>query len=310
MGMTERVKSGLWPGGGRIPFGYDYDKEKGILVPNQDAETVRKIYALYIKGYSLNRISQMVGLKYEKLAYQILTRKSNAGFITYNGEEYMGRHEPIVSLETYEEAMECLRSRSVKKLFTSEYLLTGLIYCGKCGAKMRYQKWGKNGCKIVCYSQDKNKTHLIKDPNCKSARPWAEDVEDIVVRDLFRFCVEKQKEGSQTPEQSVADILSEQYAALSAKVKRLYTLYAASPDPLLLETVREHQQELSRIMNHITLEAERNSTSKRINNIRESIDSIEDVWDVLTQAERQDIVRTMIDRVTLTEDGVDIAYTF
>jgi len=85
MGMIERVKSGLWPGGGRIPFGYEYDKEQGILVPNQDAETVRKIYALYIKGYSLNRISQMVGLKYEKLAYQILTRKSNAGFITYNG---------------------------------------------------------------------------------------------------------------------------------------------------------------------------------------------------------------------------------
>jgi len=310
MGMTERVKSGLWPGGGRIPFGYDYDKENGILVPNQDADTVRKIYALYIKGYSLNRISQMVGLKYEKLAYQILTRKSNAGFIIYNGEEYMGRHDPIVSLETYEQAMECLRLRSVKKLFTSEYLLTGLIYCGKCGAKMRYQKWGKNGCKIVCYSQDKSKTHLIKDPDCKSARLWADDVEDIVVRDLFRFCVKKQKEGAQTPEQSVADILNEQYAVLSVKVKRLYTLYAASPDPLLLETVREHQQELSRIMSQITLEAERNSTSKRINNMRESIDSIEDVWDVLTQAERQDIVRTMIDRVTLTEDGVDIAYTF
>ena len=194
MGMRERVKSGLWPGGGRIPFGYDYDREKGILVPNQDAETVRRIYALYIRGYSLGKIAQMVGLKYEKLAYQILTRKSNAGFICYNGEEYMGRHEPIVSLETYEQAMENLRSRSVKKLFTSEYLLTGLLYCGKCGAKMRYQKWGKTGCKIVCYSQDKSKTHLIKDPDCKNARLWADDVEDTVVRDLFRFCVEKRED--------------------------------------------------------------------------------------------------------------------
>ena len=310
MGMTERVKSGLWPGGGRIPFGYDYDKENGVLVPNRDAETVRNIYALYIKGYSLNKIAQMVGLKYEKLAYQILTRKSNAGFITYNGEEYMGRHEAIVSLETYEQAMECLRSRSVKKLFTSEYLLTGLIYCGKCGAKMRYQKWGNKGCKIVCYSQDKSKTNLIKDPDCDAARLWADDVEDIVVRDLFRFCVEKQKEGDVPPEQSVSDILNEQYAALSAKVKRLYTLYAASPDPLLLETVREHQQELSRIMDQITLEANRSSTSKRIGGIRDKIDSIADVWDVLTQSERQDIVRTMINRVTLTEGETAIDYVF
>ena len=46
MGMKERVKSGLWPGGGKIPFGYDYDPEKGILVPNADADTVRTMYRL------------------------------------------------------------------------------------------------------------------------------------------------------------------------------------------------------------------------------------------------------------------------
>ena len=30
MGMYERVKSGLWMGGGRIPFGYDYDKNSEV----------------------------------------------------------------------------------------------------------------------------------------------------------------------------------------------------------------------------------------------------------------------------------------
>ena len=28
MGMYERVKSGLWMGGGAIPFGYDYDAKE------------------------------------------------------------------------------------------------------------------------------------------------------------------------------------------------------------------------------------------------------------------------------------------
>ena len=310
MGMKERVKSGLWMGGGRVPFGYDYDRENGVLVPNQDAETVRNIYRLYMKGYSLNRVAQMVGLKYEKLAYQILTRKSNAGFICYNGEEYMGRHEPIISLETYEQAMECLRSRSVKKLFTSEYLLTGLLYCGACGAKMRYQKWGKSGCKLVCYSQDKSKTHLIKDPDCGNPKVWADDVEDLVVKDLFRFCVEKRQESSVPPEQGVTDILNEQYAALSAKVKRLYTLYASTPNPLLLETVEEHQAELSKIMKQITLETERNTVSKKIKTLKTSITHISDVWDVLTPTERQDIVRTLISRVTVTGDDVCVDYVF
>jgi len=213
-------------------------------------------------------------------------------------------------LETYEHAMECLRSRSVKKLFTSEYLLTGLLTCGKCGAKMRYQKWGKNGCKLVCYSQDKSKTHLMKDPDCDNAKVWADDVEDAVVKDLFRFCVAKKREMSSAPEQTVVDILNEQYAALSTKVKRLYTLYASSANPLLLETIEEHQTELSNIMKQITLESERNTIGKKIRELKTNIDHISDVWDTLTPTERQDIVRTLTNRVTVTSDGVCIDYIF
>jgi site-specific DNA recombinase len=33
MGMYERVKAGLWMGGGRVPFGYDYDKNKEYTYP-------------------------------------------------------------------------------------------------------------------------------------------------------------------------------------------------------------------------------------------------------------------------------------
>lgn len=311
MGMTERVRNGLWMGGGRVPFGYDYDREKGILVPNQDAATVRNIYDLYIKGYSLNRIAQMVGLKYEKLAYQILTRKTNAGFICYNGEEYVGRHEPIVSLEIYEQAMECLRSRSGKTLSASQYLLSGLLYCGQCGAKMRYQKWGKAGCKVVCYSQDKSKTNLIRDPSCDNIRLWAGDIENAVLRDLFRFCVEKDNnKGDVAPGRGVVELLNGQYAAVSAKIKRLYSLYASSPDPLLLETIGEHQRELSKIAKQIALETERGTVGKRAAKLREGIESIADVWDALTNAERQEVVRALISRVTVTGESIAIDYVF
>ena len=61
----------IWPGGGKIPFGYDYDADKGILVPNSDAETVREIYARYLEGQSTGRIARELGLKYEHLVRQI-----------------------------------------------------------------------------------------------------------------------------------------------------------------------------------------------------------------------------------------------
>jgi site-specific DNA recombinase len=252
----------------------------------------------------------MLGLKYEKHAYQILTRKSNAGYICYNGEEYMGRHEPIVPLEVFEEAMECLRSRSDKKLYTSEYLLTGLLYCGGCGARMRYQKWGKAGVKIVCYSQDKSKTHLIRDPDCNGERVWSDELEAVVLNDLFRFYVEKQAETPALAKQGVIDILNGHHAAMSAKIKRLYTLYAASEDRLLLETIEEHQAELAGIMKQISAEKERDTVSGKIITLKTEIGSISDVWDVLTHTERQEIVRTLIDRIVVTGGGARIEYVF
>lgn len=94
MGMVERVRQGFWPGGGKIPFGYDYDPAKGILVPNSDADTVREIYARYLSGESAGSIARALGLKYEHLVRQILDRESNTGIIVYKGERYPGRHEP------------------------------------------------------------------------------------------------------------------------------------------------------------------------------------------------------------------------
>lgn len=310
MGMTERVKSGLWMGGGRVPYGYDYDRKQGILVPNKDAETVRRIYDLYLKGYSLNRISQMVGLKYERLAYQILNRKSNCGFICYNGEEYRGKHEPIVSLETYMQAQEMLHDRSVKNLSTSEYLLTGLIFCGKCGAKMRYQKWGKNGCKVVCYSQDKSKPHLSKDPNCDNAKVWADDVEDHVVKDIFKFCLAKREEGIVSPAMSVLEILHDQYNTLATKVKRLYSVYASDGNPILLETIQEHQRDLEKISRQIASETERSTMSNRIVEIKREIENLEEIWDTLMPKEKQTIIRTIVDSVTISEYDLRISYSF
>ena len=39
-GMQKRVEAGYWPGGGGVPFGYDYDPEKGIPDPRREFELV------------------------------------------------------------------------------------------------------------------------------------------------------------------------------------------------------------------------------------------------------------------------------
>ena len=53
-------------------------------VTNADADTVRLMYDLYRKGWSMMAIARYTGLKYERLAEQILRRKTNACYIVYN----------------------------------------------------------------------------------------------------------------------------------------------------------------------------------------------------------------------------------
>ena len=127
MGMVERVKQGFWPGGGKTPFGYDYDQAKGILVPNADAPTVRAMYARYLAGQSTGRIARELGLPYEHLVRQILLRESNTGVIVYRGQTYPGRHEPLVDRETFARVQRRLLRHDKPRAAAGNKLLTGLL---------------------------------------------------------------------------------------------------------------------------------------------------------------------------------------
>jgi site-specific DNA recombinase len=309
MGMKERVKDGYWMGGGRIPYGYDYDKDQGILVPNKDAEKVKKIYELYIQGYAAQNIANMMGLKYDRLAIQILKRKSNYGVIEYNGEEYQGRHEPIISKETYDIAMNEMLRRSISNVTTSENLLTGLVYCGKCGAKMRYQKWGKKGTKLVCYSQQKSKPYLVKDPNCKQEKPWADEIESFVIKTLFQLKNRKPKDSDDMMEDTKIEMLNNQREELEKKVKKLYNLYAESEDDILLDTINENKRKLALIKQTIESEIIQRNLISNKEQLKDSIETLEDKWDYMTQQEKQNIVRFLVEKVSITDNEIGIKLT-
>lgn len=309
-GMQKRVEAGYWPGGGGTPFGYDYDRQKGILVPNADAQTVRQVYDLYLKGYSLQSIANLLGLKYEKLASQILTRKTNIGIIEYNGVEYRGRHEPIVSEETFEKAMALYRQRSQSRLAPeTNHLLSGLVWCGVCGAKMRYQKWGKAGSKLVCYSRQKSKPYLVRDPDCDNEPIWAEDVENAVVADLFAFTPEKIEAGGE-PELSVFELLERKKTVAETKLRRLYELYAESGNEMLRQSIRSQLEEIEQIDQKIREEQQRGRWSKTAKLAKSQLKNVAATWDFMTPREKRALVCSVIDRITVAHNVVTIEYKF
>lgn len=311
MGMRERVKSGLWMGGGRLPFGYDYDAKAGILVPNADADTVRQMYDLYIGGASASAIARMCGFAHDRLVTQILCRKSNTGVILYNGKEYPGKHAAIVPLEVYEQAMACMRARSKQPIRASENLLVGLLVCGKCGAKMRYQQWGKAGKKIYCYSQQTGQPHLVVDPNCDNMRHWATDIEAAVVEQLFRIpqIAAPQTNGAAQPV-DVLGMLEKRKADLVAKRKRLYNLYAAGSDDVLLEAIQDNKAELEGLEQQLLREREKGEEAKATATSLERIREIADVWEYATVAEKRRLLRACIQRVVIDDMDVRVEFKF
>lgn len=309
-GMQKRVELGYWPGGGRVPFGYDYDATQGILVPNKDADTVRRMYDMYINGMSLQNIANVCGLSYEKLAGQIIKRKSNTGVIVYNGNEYKGLHEPIVSEEVYNQAMLRMAERSAARCTVfPHHMLSGLVYCGKCGAKMRYQKWGKAGNKLICYSQQTSKPYLVKDENCDNIRPWAEDVEAVVLRALFMRPSEL-KEAEEAPQRTMLDILEEQKAEANRKLRRLYDLYATAQDDMLLNAIEDARKQIQTIEQKIEMEARRDSVHKHAESVREKLTDVESCWPHMSDMEKQILLRDVINKVVVEDDHVHIDFRY
>lgn len=311
-GMLKRVQAGYWPGGGRVPFGYDYDSGQGILVPNADAEKVRRLYDLYLEGYALQYIADKLGLKYEKLAQQILTRKSNTGMITYNGAEYPGRHEAIVPPEIYDRAMFLMARRGERRLVSrTEHLLTGLVFCGRCGARMRYIRWGKGGYKLMCYSQQTSKKYLIKDPDCDNGRPWAEEIESIVVQDLFALSKgDLGRDGKLAAPKSALELLQERRAGVEARLKKLYHLYAAGTDEALLKAVEETREELRKVTAELSAEEEKQLATKERDRTLEHLGNLAQAWAYMVDDERRNALRAILSRVVIDGEQVTLDYRF
>ncbi len=313
MGMYERVKDGYWMGGNGIPFGYDYDANQNILVPNEHAEDVRNIYDLYLKGYSTAKLASMFPVSNDRHVSMILDRVTYLGKIKYNGEIFQGRHQPLIDENIWHRVQLERERRSKKSIVTSSYLLTGLLVCGKCGAKMRYQKWGKDKTKIYCYSQQTSKPNLVKDPNCDNLRYDADELEAIVIKDVFKMTDNVSAKKVRLPKgnserQAAIKILQEKYDVLTGKIKRLYNLYAEKEDELLLETIKENQTELSRLSNMLSSEKASVAAVEDIVDRNNAVRNLRNVWDNLTMQEKQRVLRICINRIVIYDNKIDIEY--
>jgi DNA invertase Pin-like site-specific DNA recombinase len=142
-------KKGMWMGGS-VALGYDV-KDKRYVINPEEAKTVRMVFELYLQLRSVRALQtelKLRGLRTKpriiqgKQAgkvcftrghiYYVLNNRSYLGEAVHKGQSYPGAHEPIISLEQWNQVQKVLAENEVDKEMgrsgRDPSLLGGLVY--------------------------------------------------------------------------------------------------------------------------------------------------------------------------------------
>ena len=296
IGLKKRAENGYWRGGGKTPFAYDYDKEAGMLVINEERKVIFDLMkTLRLQGYSYNELSKVTGYD-ESWIQGILSSKTNLGKIPFKGELYDGKHEAIISEEEYKQLQTIEKQRS-KNQHASHYLLSGKIYCGNCGAKYRYQKWGQ---RIICYcySQQKSKPKLIKDPNCNNIRLDSFEIEDNFLEQLFAMSLNEEL-FRDTFDLSKTNLVDELNVRLDKTQKKIENLIQLLSDNIANEEIKKELAKLTSEKSNIIKELENIKEKERATKTYDKIKNLESVWTGMEFKEKRNVVEQLLDKIVV-----------
>ena len=168
-----------------------YTKEnKRLVIVQEEAEVVKRIYREYIEGASLLQIARSLEadgiltaankakwrpetlkkiLQNEKYIGDALLQKTytidflskkrvvNNGIVPQYYVE--NSHEPIIPREIFMQVQEELIRRAnlytgkngKKRVYSSRYALSSIVYCGECGEIYRRVHWNNRGCRSIVW---------------------------------------------------------------------------------------------------------------------------------------------------------------
>ncbi|HOI59786.1 MAG TPA: recombinase family protein [Candidatus Pacearchaeota archaeon] len=209
-GFDTKVKMGWRPG--VAPLGYlnTPDKRKGTKIIKKDSQRfklVRRMWDLMLTGnYTPPQILEIANeewgfrtRKFRKIGggplsrsgiYKIFTNPFYTGYFEFNGKEYKGKHEAMITLEEYDRVQFLLGKKGKIRPKKHAFAFTGLIKCEECGclytAETKKKLIKKTGeIREYTYYHCTRKTQKIKCTQNKSVR---EDVlEEEMKKELEKY---------------------------------------------------------------------------------------------------------------------------
>lgn len=344
-GKNEAFRQGRWPGG-CPPFGYVIARTNGsgarFEIDPERALIVREVFRSVLSGGSLLGIARELNDRHIQPArgktwwpWSILKMVRNdtyTGVMKWRGERREEAFEPIVDRKLWQDAQDALDSRNPKRtpprIHNSVWLLTGLLRCGTCGAKMNGHYGGvrRNGAYSRKYYMCKTRAFLgtTKCDGCvvDSSRLDAfviDRVKKCLLDDnmLRRLNAEVGRRASEQRTTS-QEALSSLRAQLARTRKRRENLLNAIERGVVKDhSVGERLEEVMLQIKETELAlAEHEARSRQEEapqiakkEVLSAVRSLESALDEEHPGKRKAAIRSLISEVTVLKDGVKIKYS-
>jgi site-specific DNA recombinase len=164
-GMTQKAKRGGT--NGRAPIGYtnigrrreDGREVRSVAVDPDRAPLVQWAFEAYATGeWTLTTLTEALcakglrtlpharnrtpALVQRSAVAHMLSSRYYIGVIKFQGNEYEGQHQPLISRGVFDEVQEVLRSRRVggNKTRKHQHYLRGTLFCAECGSRLCFTR--------------------------------------------------------------------------------------------------------------------------------------------------------------------------
>ncbi len=339
MGRIARAKQGLY-NGGRPPIGYSYDPEAGKLVVNEyEAIQIKKIFEWYVNGMSSNKILDRLLSEGYTNKYKCWSNGSNATINkilcndVYLGITHFGdiitenTHEPIITKEQFEKAREIKKKRQEiygDTAFVSTHLLTGMIFCARCGARYFAKKCYKKYRYYICYSRAKSSKNMIRADNCDN-KIWHLDeleaaVEEQISKLLFnkkyykRLVDEHNKDKAKTSGKTdETNIIKAKISECDKQIDKLMDLYQSDSIPADVLSQRIDKVYREKLQYEEQLERIEPQAPKKdfdAQSVEDMLSDLASIWKIADKPEKRMVLETLVNRIMIDGENIKIEWSF
>ena len=321
MGRIGRSKAGYYHGGAHPPTGYDY--KDGLLVVNEyEAMQVREIFSRFVSGKSVNSISRYLSGRYvtkwtPAKVLSVLRNTVYIGKVHFRRVDYEGIHRPLVSPEEFQAAARLLDSASERETrkttvqknpFRAGFLLSGLIYCGRCGAR-----YSANHGYYKCYSRSKASRQFIRDPSCKNDNWEIERLDQLVQMEirgmithpeLLDHVIKAAWDGREVRIDRAA--IQKRISELNAQISKLVDLYQIGSIPM--ETITQRINAISSERAQLQEQLDQPDLTRSVERFLQALEDYKAGFDTGDTDNRRMFISSLVERVIIDGQSVNIRW--